>query len=79
MASLSVHLEPTLLERVNEAVKKYGFTKQMITENALTQYLNELEEDRQDTLQAEKAWYEFVASGKKTISSKEMWAFLDDD
>ncbi|AEE17207.1 hypothetical protein [Treponema brennaborense] len=72
MASLSISLKPTLLVKLDECAEKFGYTKSKIAENAISRYLEELEEDRADYQLAEKAWFDFVSNGEKTYTLTEV-------
>ncbi len=51
---------------------KTGLPESKVTENALTAYLDELLEDLDDIEAADRAYAEYIASGKKSISAEQM-------
>ena len=76
MTSLSVSLKPALLVELDEIVKTTGFSRSRIAENAITEYLAELREDREDAAEAEKILAQVRSGEMKTYSSEEVYKEL---
>jgi len=76
MASLSISLKPTLLVRLEEISKKMGFSKSKMAENAITDYLDDLEEDQKDVEVAKSISNEIKAGRMKTFSAAEVYKEL---
>lgn len=76
MASLSISLKPTLLVRLEEISTKMGFSKSKMAESAITQYLDDLEEDQKDVEVAKSISNEIKAGRMKTFSAAEVYKEL---
>lgn len=59
------------------AVKQTGMSRSAFVNKAVNNYIRELEEDLEDAQIGEKAWNEFVASGKKGFTLDEVKKELD--
>lgn len=66
MTNLNLNVQPSLLLRLDEYAKKLGFTKSKIAENAISQYLDEFDEDEEDIADATRI-IEKVAAGKQRL------------
>lgn len=76
MPAISVSVKPEIYMGLEKATQSTGFTKSRIVDLALEMYLRELQEDAEDAKEAEQAWKEFVASGKKGFTLEEVKAEL---
>lgn len=77
MSAVSVNIDAKMYTKLEEISALTGIEKHTIAEQALEQYLLELQEDIEDAKIGQKAWEEFVASGKKTYSLDEIKKELD--
>ncbi len=76
MASLSLNLKEDVLLNLSMLAKETGRSRSYYANEALSEYLKEKLEDIEDYQIAERAWKEFVASGKKTIPAEEVYKEL---
>ncbi len=76
MIALNLDLSEEVLVKFDEYSKELNLTKSKMAENAVVQYLQELEEDRHDLLEAERV-SALIASGKmKTHPAEEVYKEL---
>lgn len=77
MVAFTMSLKPALQVRLEKLSKEFGFAKNVICENAISQYLDELEEDKADAAIAEQISQEIKAGKMKTFSAEEVFRELD--
>ena len=70
--SFLLKLETPLLTRLNDYQSKTDISKERIISIALQNFFDEVDEDLQDSITGEKAWNEYIASGKKSTSSAQL-------
>jgi len=76
MPAISVSVKADVYLGLEMAVKSSGFTKSKITEMALSKFLKELEEEKQDLEMAQKISAEVDSGKMKTYSSEDIYKEL---
>ena len=76
--SVKIKVSKDVYLRLKDFVSERRLSKSMVVTNAITKYLDELEflEDKIDAQEAEKAWFDFVASGEKAIPAEKVYKKL---
>ncbi|MBQ7158694.1 MAG: hypothetical protein IJS09_04610 [Treponema sp.] len=76
MPAISVSVKTKTLYDLEQAVKRTGWNKSKITEEALTRFFSELDEDAEDAKMADEAYSRFKASGEKAYTASEVYKEL---
>ncbi len=76
MPAMSVSVKTKTLYDLENAVQMTGWNKSKITDDALTKYLAELFEDKEDARIGEEAYSRFLASGEKAIPAGQVYKNL---
>lgn len=74
MPAMNVNVQQTTFFALEEAVRRTGWDKNRITDEALTKYLEELAEDEELTRLADEAYKRYLESGEKAIPAEEVYA-----
>ncbi len=72
MSAVSVNIDSKVYTKLEKISALTGIEKHTITEQALEQYLLELQEDIEDAKIGQKAWEEFLTGDQKTYSLDEV-------
>ena len=76
MPAISVSIKTDTLYNLERAVKRTGWNKSKIAEEALNRFLSELAEDSEDARMGEEAYAKFKASGEKAIPADAVYKEL---
>ncbi|MBD5436883.1 MAG: hypothetical protein HDR36_10390 [Treponema sp.] len=77
MPAISVSIKTDTLYNLERAVKRTGWNKSKIAEEALNRFLSELAEDSEDARMGEEAYAKFKASGEKAIPADAVYKELE--
>ncbi|MBD5437351.1 MAG: hypothetical protein HDR37_06415 [Treponema sp.] len=77
MPAISVSIKTDTLYNLERAVKRTGWNKSKIAEEALNRFLSELAEDSEDARIGEEAYAKFKASGEKAIPADAVYKELE--
>ena len=76
MPAIRVSVKQETLHNLETAVRRTGWNESQITDEALTKYLAELEEDAEDARLADEAYVRFMESGGQAIPAEEVYREL---